>query len=231
MNNLLSQSNHRPAVPAYQHPLRRSPLLLLLPVLTVLTGLIIVLALGSGALLLIEDSPLPLLHHLAHAPISAVPLLLIGLASLCFQVVIRPRLLDLFKALMVSSAFILWGVDQLLPAGSVTTTLGDVVIILYVIDLGWMMADRLKQQGWHKPLQQETQPPPVRSANCFHLLPSPPSVSILAPFTNSNLPAQQLEKQPTYHSIPQEGAKPSPIPKRYRLLPLRSVEHMRETDF
>ncbi|MHB8596030.1 MAG: hypothetical protein ACYDER_04380 [Ktedonobacteraceae bacterium] len=137
-------------------------MLLLIPVLSVFTGLIIVLALGSGALLLIVDSPLPLLHHLAHAPISAVPLLLIGLASLCFQVVIRPRPLDLFKAFMVSSAFILWGVDQLLPAGRVTTMLGDVVIVLYVIDLGWMMADRLKQD-WHKPLQQESNPHPFDS--------------------------------------------------------------------
>ena len=152
MNDLLSQSDHRPAEPAHQLPLRRSSALLLLPVVTVFIGLVTVLALGSGALLLIRDSPLPLLHHLAHAPISAVPLLLIGLASLCFQLVSRPRLLDLCKALMVSSAFILWGIDQLLSAGGLTTMLGDVVIVLYVIDLGWMMADRLKQQGWHKPL-------------------------------------------------------------------------------
>ena len=64
-----------------------------------------------------------------------------------FQVLLRPKPLDLFKALIVSSAFILRGVDQLLPVGWVATTLGDIVITLYVVDLGWMMIDRLKQRN------------------------------------------------------------------------------------
>jgi hypothetical protein len=76
--------------------------------------------------------------------VSAAPLLLIGAASLGFQVLTRPKLLDLFKALLVSMAFILWGIDQLLPASWFTTTVGDVVITLYVIDLGWVMIDRLR---------------------------------------------------------------------------------------
>ena len=82
---------------------------------------------------------------LSHAPVSAAPLFLIGAASLAFVLLTRPKPLDLFKALIVSSAFILWGVDQLLPASWLATTLGDVVIVLYVIDLGWMIVDRLKQ--------------------------------------------------------------------------------------
>jgi len=68
--------------------------------------------------------------------VSAAPLLFIGAAYLGFQVLLRPKPLDLFKALIISSAFILWGVDQLLPGGWVATTLGDVVITLYVLDLG-----------------------------------------------------------------------------------------------
>jgi hypothetical protein len=44
---------------------------------------------------------------------------------------------------MLASAFILWGIDQLLPAGVVATTLGDVVIVLYIIDLALMMHDTL----------------------------------------------------------------------------------------
>ena len=115
--------------------------------LSLFTGLIIILALASCVFLLVFDALLPLVQHLAHAPVSAAPLLLIGLASLGFQVLIRPKPLDLFKAGMISSAFILWGVDQLLPTGWVATSLGDVVIVLFVVELGWMMAGRLKQQG------------------------------------------------------------------------------------
>jgi len=107
----------------------------------VFTWVVVVLGLIAGVALLTNDVFFTILPH---APISAAPLLFIGAAYLGFQVLIRPKPLDLFKALMVSSAFILWGVDQLLPGGRVATTLGDVVITLYVLDLGWVMIDRLK---------------------------------------------------------------------------------------
>jgi hypothetical protein len=71
---------------------------------------------------------------------------LIGAASLGFQALTRLKLLDFFKALIVSTAFLLWGIDQLLIPGWFATTLGDVVITLYVLDLGWMVIDRLKQK-------------------------------------------------------------------------------------
>lgn len=100
------------------------------------------LAFITGVVLLLCDV---FLTAFPHAPISAAPLLFIGVAYLGFQMLLRPTPLDLFKALIVSTAFILWGVDQLLPSGWFAMTLGDVVITLYVIDLGWMMLDRLKQ--------------------------------------------------------------------------------------
>ncbi len=110
-----------------------------------MTVLIILLALLSGATLLLNDVPWTQGLLLAHAPISALPLIFIGLASLTFQLIVRPGWLDLAKALIVSSAFLLWGIDQLLSPGWLATTLGDIVIVLYVIDLGWMMLERLKQ--------------------------------------------------------------------------------------
>lgn len=116
------------------------------------TWIIVVLALIAGTFLLASDLFAALLPHM---PISAAPLLLSGAAYLAFQVLIRAPLLDLFKALIVSSAFILWGIDQLLPAGWLATTLGDIVIVLYVIDLGWMMMARLRQQRRSRHVQPE----------------------------------------------------------------------------
>ncbi|GCE21404.1 hypothetical protein [Dictyobacter kobayashii] len=104
--------------------------------------LVAILALLSGGLLLLDDG---LAAIFPHAPISAAPLILIGAAYLAFQAWSRPKPLDLFKALIVCAAFILWGVDQLLPAGTPATVLGDIVITLYVIDLGWMIIERLRQ--------------------------------------------------------------------------------------
>jgi len=113
---------------------------------------IVVLALLAGILLLTSDF---FFTNWPHAPASAAPLLLIGSAYLGFQVLTRPRPLDLFKAFIVSAAFILWGIDQLLPTGRLAMTLGDVVIVLYVVDLGWMMIDRLKQKEGVKEIIQE----------------------------------------------------------------------------
>ena len=104
----------------------------------------IILSLATGIVLLISDA-FPAL--LPHAPVSATPLLLIGASYLCFQMLSQPKPLDLFRALIVCLAFILWGIDQLLPSGWLTTTLGDIVITLYVLDLAWMMLDRLRQKG------------------------------------------------------------------------------------
>src|SRR5262249_25620493 len=84
---------------------------------------------------------------LPHASTSAAPLLLIGASYLGFQALTRPKPLDLFRALIVSAAFLLWGIDQLLPTGWFATMLGDIVIVLYVVDLGWIVMDRLKQRG------------------------------------------------------------------------------------
>ena len=145
MNNLLNQSAFRPPSLSSRKATTQSPSLIH-KLLYLFTWVVVVLALVAGVALLTSDLFLTILPH---APVSAGPLLFIGAAYLGFQVLIRPKPLDLFKALIVSSAFILWGVDQLLPLGRVATTLGDVVITLYVIDLGWVMIVCLKQRN-HK---------------------------------------------------------------------------------
>jgi hypothetical protein len=143
MNNLLNRSPLRSASLSSREAAAQPPSLVH-KLLYLFTWVVVVLALVAGVALLTSDVFLTVLPH---APVSAAPLLLAGAAYLGFQVLIRPKPLDLFKALIVSSAFILWGIDQLFPLGRVATTLGDVVITLYVIDLGWVMIDRLKQRN------------------------------------------------------------------------------------
>ena len=138
MNNLLEQKtvsssvSSRNRFPSYVRKL-----------LYPLTWVIVVAALFAGVALLASDVFATVLPH---APVSASPLLLIGAAYLGFQALTRPKPLDLLKALIVSAAFILWGIDQLLPQGWFATTLGDVVIALYVLDLGWMMLASLSKR-------------------------------------------------------------------------------------
>jgi hypothetical protein len=110
-----------------------------------------VLALLSCAALLLVDGAPGLLSRLSHAPVSATPLLLIGLAYLGLQPLVRPRPLELLKRMMLGTVFILWGIDQLLPAGPLATVLGDVVIVLYVLDLGLIIKGHLQREDWDTP--------------------------------------------------------------------------------
>jgi hypothetical protein len=71
-----------------------------------------------------------------HLPLSALPLLLAGSSYLILQAILRPRPLELLKRLMLGAAFLLWGVVQLMPASDLATELGNLVITLYVVDLG-----------------------------------------------------------------------------------------------
>src|ERR1700693_5235939 len=137
MNNLLNRSALRPP-PLSSREATTQPPSLVHKLLYLFTWVVVVLALVAGVALLTSDVFLTILPH---APVSAAPLLFIGAAYLGFQVLLRPTPLDL------CTAFILWGVDQLLPFGRVATTLGDVVITLYVIELGWVMIDHLKQRN------------------------------------------------------------------------------------
>jgi hypothetical protein len=192
-------------------------------------GIVIVLALSSGALLLVNDLPWLPFTPFAHAPISAAPLLLIGLAALGFQFVIRPKLLDLFKACLVSAAFLLWGIDQLLHQGWLAITLGDVVIVLYVIDLGWMMLDGLKPQGKSHQVSQEI----ATSSSLAHDLSESSTLPLhILPPPSSSSRAPQLTWPPQHRppsvSVSQQTTPSSSLFKRYHLLPLSDTTQRRQ---
>jgi hypothetical protein len=47
---------------------------------------------------------------------------------------------------MLAFAFLLWGVVQLMPASDLATELGNIVIALYVIDLGLIIWTELQNR-------------------------------------------------------------------------------------
>lgn len=96
-----------------------------------------VLALLAGALLLLLGA-----HPASGIPavvISAAPLLLVGVAFLALQPVLRPRSSDLLKNVLLALTFLLWGGLQFLPQSSLSAWLGNLVIVLYVVDLAWVI--------------------------------------------------------------------------------------------
>lgn len=77
-----------------------------------------------------------------HGWLSALPLLLAGASFALLQVRLRPSRNILFRRLLLATAFLGWGIDQLLPSGRIALFLGDAVIAAYVLDLFWMAADQ-----------------------------------------------------------------------------------------
>ena len=80
-------------------------------------------AVVAGLTLLLLDV-LPPELRLRRQLISATALLSIGLAYVWLQVLVKPRPKDLPRRLMVASAFILWGTDQLLASSPLAGDIG-----------------------------------------------------------------------------------------------------------
>ena len=90
----------------------------------------------SSLLLLVQDAVPVLTGSVRHAWLAASALLLAGTACIGLASAVRARPKDLILRLSLGSAFILWGIQQLLHESRVSALLGDIVIVLFVVDLG-----------------------------------------------------------------------------------------------
>jgi hypothetical protein len=78
----------------------------------------------------------------AHDLLGALPLALIAVAYLAYQIVHRPAPLELVKATMLAVAFLFWAANQLWPDVPLATLFNDIAIALFVLDvflviIGW----------------------------------------------------------------------------------------------
>lgn len=104
-------------------------------------------AIGSAVVLLLVDSPLSarLPVRIGSSEAGAMALLLAGGAFLALIVTHRQGVVEMVKQLFVAAAFILWGVDLLMPAGQWATFVGGVVVAIYVFDLVWLIEANLRR--------------------------------------------------------------------------------------
>jgi hypothetical protein len=107
-----------------------------------------ILAVISGVVLLVVDSPVSAYVPIPISPriAEAIPLLLVGIACLGWLAVDRPSRIDLIKQILIAAAFILWGINLLMPPGKWSKFTGAVVIAIYVFDLAWLMEGNLRKK-------------------------------------------------------------------------------------
>jgi hypothetical protein len=106
--------------------------------LRVLTITLVVLALAFSGVLLIRDAGIGAIRSPARGTISAASLLLVGIAFLIVQPIMRLRPKEFLKNLLLATSFILWGVVQLMPQNVLAMRLGGLVVTLYVLELAWV---------------------------------------------------------------------------------------------
>ena len=106
-----------------------------------------VLALVAGTALLLVGAKTWMPPGFSAAAISAAPLLLVGTAFLIMQPVIRPGWKELLKNGLLTATFLLWGGIQFMPQNMLSIRLGNVVIVLYVLDLAWVVFDSKNSRG------------------------------------------------------------------------------------
>jgi hypothetical protein len=101
-----------------------------------------VLTLASVAVLLLWDVRPGLFPARAHNLLGALPLALIAIAYLVYQSIRRPGPAELFKAILLAAAFLLWAGNQYWPDAAFATLLNDLAIALFVLDVFFVIV------GW-----------------------------------------------------------------------------------
>ncbi len=101
-----------------------------------------VITMGSVFVLLVWDIRPKLFPVRAHNLLGALPLALIAVAYLLYQSVRRPGAAELFKAVLLAIAFLLWAANQFWPEAARATLYNDLAIALFVLDVFLVMV------GW-----------------------------------------------------------------------------------
>ena len=78
---------------------------------------------------------------------SAIPLILIGAAFASFQFAVPRSRIQILLGLIVAAAFMLWGLEQFLSNPALVSVIDDLVVFLFVLDLGIVICGSLREQN------------------------------------------------------------------------------------
>jgi hypothetical protein len=115
-----------------------------------LSALLLVSALAGVALLVGLD----MMNHLrltpGHQRAGAWSFMLIGISYIILQLSAGPGRGQI-KGLLLGLGFLFWGVEQFLPPGPLATLLDSLVVLIFVSDLAWIIAGRLRRGSNRRP--------------------------------------------------------------------------------
>ena len=114
-------------------------------VLRMMSASALVFAFLSAAGILILDVLHWVRPELSWRVKSALPLIGIGISYSLVQFTLPRTRTEFCLSLAVSLAFVLWGVEQFIPAPQIASVVDDLVVFLFVLDLSIVIRGQLKR--------------------------------------------------------------------------------------
>ena len=108
-----------------------------------LSVFLLALSVVSFAILWKHDVQTEFHYNAVHLRNASPPIIFIGLAFIAYQLSRSCPWRQRIQGLLLGAAFALWGCEQFLPAGPWLTLMDDLVIGIFVLDLGIIMASQL----------------------------------------------------------------------------------------
>jgi hypothetical protein len=83
-------------------------------------------------------------YDLDHQRLGSLPFIFIGISFITFQLCLPGPLKERIKGLLLGVAFALWGSEIFLPKGNWLTVLDNLVIAIFIVDLGLIVVGHFR---------------------------------------------------------------------------------------
>jgi hypothetical protein len=113
--------------------------------LRVLCGILAGAALAALVGLCVSDSFQGFRFTAQHVHYGALALILIGASYVALQVGESRPWAERLKGAALGAAFLMWGVEQLLPPSRIVTIMDFLVISIFVVDLNLIIRDQIRR--------------------------------------------------------------------------------------
>jgi len=111
-----------------------------------LSAVLLIAALAGTLCLLVFDVSNHLRLTFVHQRVGALAFILVGASYICLLLSDGHPWRNRIKGILLGTGFLLWGTEQFVEPGVVATVMDSLVVLIFVSDLGWIIASDIRQK-------------------------------------------------------------------------------------